>query len=117
MSNRILIVDNDDGFRYATARLLTTAGFDVVQARDFRDALPVIEDGNPLALLVVDLMLPSVNGFALARMGRMKQFDLKVVYVTDDDDIPGDEAIGPIMHKPVEFIGLLAMIRDMLNVA
>jgi DNA-binding response OmpR family regulator len=116
MSDRILIVDDDDGFRYATARLLTT-GFDVVQARDFRDALPVIEDSNPLALLVVDLVPPGVNGFALARTGRMKHFDLKVVYVTDGDDIPGDEAIGPIMHKPIGFVGLLAMIRDMLNAA
>jgi CheY-like chemotaxis protein len=117
MTTRILLVEDDDATRYAVAQMLAGDGFDVVQAPDYRDALTVVEDGRPLDLLLTDLVLPGVNGFALARMARMRHLALKVVYVTAHDDIPTHEAMGPIIHKPIEPEALLKVVQDALRPA
>lgn len=111
---RILIVDDDDALTYVLARLLANEGYDVVQAHDYRDALRVLEDGRPVALLLTDLIIPVVNGFALARMARMRHRDLKIVYMTAFDDFPATEAHGPILRKPIDQDMLLRIIQATL---
>ena len=115
MAQHILVVEDDDATRYAIARTLEAAGYEVSQAHDYRDALPIVEGHDPLDLLVVDLVMPGVNGFALARMAHLRRHDLKVVYVTGYDDIPVDEAMGPILHKPVTPDTLVETIRRELS--
>ena len=77
MAQRILVVEDDDATRYAMARELAAVGYDVAQACDYRDALPILESQGPVDLLLVDLIMPGVNGFALARMARLRRLDLK----------------------------------------
>jgi CheY-like chemotaxis protein len=113
----ILVVEDDDGTRYAMSRALETAGFEVAQAHDYRDALPILEGGGHVDLLLVDLVMPGVNGFALARMARMRHLDIKVVYVTGYDDVPVIEAMGPILRKPVDPETLVATVRRELSTA
>jgi CheY-like chemotaxis protein len=113
MSARVLIVDDDEGFRYATVKILSEAGFDVVEAPDYRQALDILDDKKPLALLVMDIVIPVVNGFALARMARMRHRDLKVIYVSAFD-VPTGEAIGPVLRKPVDTDTLMAEVRKAL---
>lgn len=114
MNERVLIVDDDENFRYAITRLLADAGFETVEAANYSRALEVLEDGQPLHLLLTDLVLPGLNGFALARMARMRHLDLKVVYVTAYD-VPTSEAVGPVLRKPVQIGDLLAAIRNVLG--
>jgi CheY-like chemotaxis protein len=114
MADRILVVDDDDAFRYAMAKALKDAGYTVVEAPDYRKALDILDDGQPLALLLTDIKLPSVHGFAVARMATMKNLNIKTIFVTGYDDIPTTEATGPIFHKPVEVSVILAEIRTQL---
>jgi CheY-like chemotaxis protein len=116
-AGRILVVDDDDALSYALAKILAVEGYDVALAHDYRDALGILEDGGPVHLLLSDLRLPGVNGFALARMARMRHHDLKVVYMTayDDDDFPAHEALGPVMRKPIDQDILLRTVRKILS--
>ena len=46
-------------------------------------------------------MMPnSLNGFALARMARLRRLDLKVLYLTASE-VPTEDAVGKILHKPL----------------
>ena len=110
---RILLIDDDELLRYGIAKLLARAGYEVVEAGSFRDALPIMENGLPLDLLVVDAMLPSVNGFALARMARMKHYNIKCIYISAFD-VPVHEAIGPVLRKPFTDDQLLAEVTKAL---
>jgi DNA-binding response OmpR family regulator len=112
--SRILVVDDDEAARHATANLLTRAGHEVVEAHDFRDALPILEDGTALDLLVVDVMLPEVHGFALARMARMKHPGIRCIHVTAYD-VPTTEAVGPVLRKPLDPELLLAEVTASLS--
>jgi CheY-like chemotaxis protein len=113
MSVRVLVVDDDDGFRYATVKMLVEAGFETVDAPDYRQALDILDDKKPLALLVMDIVIPGVNGFALTRMARMRHRDLKVIYLSAFD-VPTDEAIGPVLRKPIDNDVLMAEIHKAL---
>ena len=113
MSARVLVVDDDDAFRYATVKMLVDAGFETADAPDYRQALEILDDKKPLDLLLMDIVIPGVNGFALTRMARMRHRSLKVVYLSAFD-VPTDEAIGPVLRKPVDSDVLLAEIRKVL---
>ena len=59
---RVLIVDDDPDFRDAVADLLKGEGFDVMMASNGRQALELLSGGlRPLAILL-DLMMPVMNG-------------------------------------------------------
>jgi len=82
-------------------KMLKAAGFEVNTAHDYRDALPLMDKSAPFDVLLTDIVMPHrVNGFALARMGRMRNHALKVIYMTAFD-VPANEAIGKILRKPV----------------
>lgn len=101
MKKRIVLVEDDAAFRYAVERALSQAGFDVLPANDYSQALKVLESDEPVDLLLTDVVMPKgINGFALARMGRMRRANLKVLYMTAYD-MPSAEADGKILRKPI----------------
>jgi CheY-like chemotaxis protein len=113
---RILVVDDDQICGDATARVLRAAGFEVSLAPDHRLALEDLESTRPIDLLITDIVMPDrVNGIALSRMARMRRPELKVIYLTAYD-IPGveDDAIGPVLRKPIDGEQLVAEVRRVL---
>jgi len=110
---RILLVDDDPAFGAAVAGVLRAAGFEVCTAPDYRLALEELESTRPIDLLITDIVMPErVNGVALSRMARMRRESLKVIYLTAYD-IPGveDEALGPVLLKPIDDDRLLAEVK------
>ena len=101
------MVDHDEDFSCRAAKALRAAGYSVFLAPDYRLALEILESPWPLDLLITDIVLitdilipNSVNGFALARMARMRRLSLKVLYTTAYD-FAGNEAIGKLLRKPL----------------
>ena len=79
----ILLVDDDRVLLSVLARRLAREGFDVRTASSASGALAALERGWP-ALMVVDLMMPGVDGFELCR--RVKQVaDLPIVVLSAVD--------------------------------
>jgi CheY-like chemotaxis protein len=104
LPRRVLFVDDDQVFAESSARVLRGAGYEVQVAPDYRLALEVLEGNAPVDLLVCDIVMPDrVNGLALGRMARLRRPDLKIIYITGHD-IPGveDEALGPVLRKPID---------------
>lgn len=60
---RILLVEDDDDSRTALARLLDSHGFRVSQAADGIEALNVLHRENLPDLILLDLVLPRMNGY------------------------------------------------------
>lgn len=107
----ILIVDDDEAFRYAASKALQNAGYLVSSASDFRKALDLLDSDAPLDLLITDIVMPErIHGFALARMARMRRVGLKVLYLTAFD-VPTSEAAGKVLRKPVTDEQLIEEVR------
>jgi CheY-like chemotaxis protein len=114
---QILLVEDDEVFRDATAAVLRSAGYGVQTAPDYRLALEILEGDERIDLLLTDVVMPDrVNGLALSRMARMRRLDLRVIYMSGYD-IPGfeDEALGTLLRKPISDELLLAEIAQTLS--
>ena len=83
MRPAILLVDDDRTLLPILARRLTREGYDVKTALSGRGALTLLEQGWP-ALMVIDLMMPGMDGFELSR--RVKQIaDLPIIILSAVD--------------------------------
>ena len=65
MPARVMIVDDDEDLRESLDVLLTRRGFLVVSASNGQDALESIDPDDPPGLILLDLMMPVMNGWQL----------------------------------------------------
>ena len=80
---RILLVENDDGVRDMTRRLLQLMGYAVIAAEDGYAALAIIEEGAEIDLLLTDVMLPGgVNGDVLSREVQRSHPELIILFMS-----------------------------------
>ena len=126
----LLIVDDDEDFADATARVLQTDGHEVQIALDTKTAAMVMEERRP-DLVILDVMFPedSSAGFELARKMRQESESLKEVPILmltavnvkfplgfGPRDI--DEAWMPVtdfVEKPVDFDVLRTKVSTLLQ--
>jgi DNA-binding response OmpR family regulator len=72
---RALVVDDDDPIRALLATVVEHQGFDVDTARDGKEAIDRLdEDGY--ALVVLDLMMPRIDGYTVLRYIKESRPDL-----------------------------------------
>jgi DNA-binding response OmpR family regulator len=114
----ILVVDDEPIVRDVIVRYLTRDGFTTLEAADGEDARRLIETGNP-SLVVLDLMLPGVDGLELCRWIRSRS-DLPVIMLTargeETDRIVGLElGADDYVTKPFSPRELSARVKTVLR--
>ncbi len=82
--HRILIVDDDPHIRDVICFALEKAGFDLVTAKDGREALEAF-DVSPPALIVLDVGLPEMDGLEVCRQIR-KSSDVPILFLSARND-------------------------------
>jgi two-component system alkaline phosphatase synthesis response regulator PhoP len=114
----ILVVDDEANIVELARMYLEKEGFRVVVARDGAAALTMVRD-RPPALMVLDLMLPEVDGWEVCRRIRAKS-DLPIIMLTArDDDV--DKIVGlelgadDYLTKPFNPRELVARIKAILR--
>jgi len=93
MSKELILLVDDEPSILKLARLyLEREGFSVQEAKDGEAALLAVESLHP-ALVILDLMLPKVDGLEVCRRLRMSQRDVAILMLTArDEDI--DKVVG-----------------------
>ncbi|HTJ42474.1 MAG TPA: CBS domain-containing protein [Kofleriaceae bacterium] len=64
-ANRVLVVDDDPDIRDQLAEILAEEGYEVITAANGREALERLRDGGRPALILMDLLMPVMDGWAL----------------------------------------------------
>jgi DNA-binding response OmpR family regulator len=77
----ILIVEDEEVYRELLARILTKAGYDVVQAADGFRALSIMEKLK-IDLVISDIFMPGMNGYSLVARLRAKWLSMPVILTT-----------------------------------
>ena len=90
MPEKILLVDDDEGFLLAAGHLLEAAGYDVVRAPGAADAWTRLEQSLP-DLILLDVIMPGKDGFTFAdEIANDKRLGgVPVVLVTAVAESPG----------------------------
>ena len=114
----ILIVDDERMIRVGLAQLLSGAGFTVREARDGKSALAAVAERRP-DLVLLDIMMPGMDGFEVCEKLLASDRDLPVVFLTakdsESDQVRGLEVgADDFLSKTVGEEVLLARVRKAL---
>jgi len=121
MSATILVVEDDPSIVLGLRMNLTRAGYRVRTAADGRIALAELAKERP-DLLILDLMLPGVDGLEILQRVRQEDSTLPVVVLTalgaEGDKVRGlDLGANDYVTKPFSIAELMARVRAALRVA
>jgi DNA-binding response OmpR family regulator len=79
--SRILYVEDDDTLGFITSENLERKGYDIVLSRDGQAALQLFRS-EPFDLCLLDVMLPKLDGFTLARTIRKENEEIPIIFIS-----------------------------------
>jgi CheY-like chemotaxis protein len=111
---KLLVVEDDDDLRDIIRKVLTDANYEVETARHGRDALQILASSEPPNLILLDLMMPIMNGWAFREKQladpRLKSIPVLIMTAANNLDDAAIEGAG-LIRKPVDLEDLLALVR------
>ncbi|MBQ7406360.1 MAG: response regulator transcription factor [Clostridia bacterium] len=116
---RILVVDDDKNTRFFIKEALTLEGYEVFTAENGEEALAVY-DKEYIDLVIVDIMMPKMDGYAFTRALRETNKELLVLMISARQ-LPEDRKQGFIagiddyMSKPIDPEELVLRLRALLH--
>ncbi len=120
MGTRVLVIEDEESILLSLEFLLGKEGYAVATARDGAAALQELEKATP-DLVLLDVMLPLVDGFELCRLirGNPRSRDARILLLTArgrETEIARGMALGAdaYMTKPFSTRDLMDRVRQLL---
>lgn len=115
----ILIVDDDPKLNKTVCIYLNDCGFETTGVLNAQAAYEAL-NSRPYDLIVSDIMMPGVDGFAFARSVRQLDKHIPILFMSAKDDLPSKQkgfqlGIDDYMVKPVELAELEMRVRALLR--
>jgi DNA-binding response OmpR family regulator len=115
----VLVVEDNPNIRKLYHSYLTRAGYQVLEAMDGKVALNILEQ-NKIDLMIVDVMMPRMDGYELTESLRSSGFDFPILMITAKDRFE-DKRIGftlgsdDYMVKPIDFDEMVLRVEALLR--
>ncbi|MFN8222508.1 MAG: ATP-binding protein [Gaiellales bacterium] len=118
-SGVVLVVEDERSVREVTARSLRGAGHHVIETANAEEALEVVAARGDVAVIVTDVVMPTVSGYDLARRAWERDPGLPVVFLSGyatEMVVPANQAVsGPSVFRqkpcpPDELVALVASL-------
>jgi CheY-like chemotaxis protein len=111
----VLIVEDDADLREMMAQLLTLEGFKTATASNGREALQYLDDGDPPEVILLDLMMPVMDGWEFRRRQQAdpQMARVPVIVLSALDQVRAN-GLHPeaFLKKPLDFDRLLELVRQ-----
>lgn len=123
-TDTVVLVETDDLVRGLARRVLSSRGYHVIEARNRREALQVLQSAATVDLLLTDASLADGDGRELAALVTASRPAIRVLITSalmdrETGDTDHRETVDgsryPILSKPFTPIGLLEKVRDVLQ--
>lgn len=119
MNEKILIVEDEEGLVLTLSDRLTSEGFLVHTATDGEQGIDKAKSDS-FDLIILDIMLPEMNGFDVCREIRSQHINTPILFLTARGEVT-DKVVGlklggdDYLTKPFEMIELLARVEALLR--
>lgn len=119
LKTKVLLVEDDQTLGFLMTEFLTSNGFDITLCQDGLTGLKTFSS-RPFHFAILDVMLPEMDGFTLAKKIKEISPDLPVIFVTarsmKEDKIKGfNLGVDDYITKPFDEDELLCRIQAILN--
>jgi two-component system phosphate regulon response regulator PhoB len=125
-NNRVLVVEDEDLIREMIVLALTDEGYDVITAADGSTGLQLLKEADQdhpekaIDLIILDLMLPQVNGLDICRLLRYQGNIVPILIIsakgTETDRVLGLEVgADDYLTKPFSMRELIARTRALIR--
>ena len=116
---RILLAEDEENIRESIKLNLELEGYEVVDAEDGKKALKYTKEQH-FDLLILDVMLPEIDGFQLCEQVRLSNMEVSIIFLTAKDT-PQDRITGlkigadDYLTKPFHLEELLLRVKRLLQ--
>jgi len=114
---RVLLADDDSAVRDSLALVLQSEGYEVIQARDGKEAVRFFEQYPP-DLILLDLNMPRQNGWSAFEAMESVRPLVPCIVITakpHQRDCAQGHGIDALMEKPLDIPQLLDLMRQLLE--
>lgn len=108
-NNTVLVVEDDPEIRECVAELLELEGYEVHTAANGRQAFDWLIAHPPPRLMVLDLMMPVMNGWQLLEKMREEELDIPVIVTSAN--LTRDIEATEVLEKPYQVDDLLDAVK------
>ncbi len=117
---RILVVEDDKELNHAVCSYLTRNGYETVGCLSANEAYDAMYGGALFDLILSDIMMPDIDGFAFAETVREQNQHIPILFMTARDDFTAKQrgfqlGIDDYMVKPVDLDELLLRIGALMR--
>ena len=120
---RILVIDDEVGARTLIGIMLERGGFEVLKAKDAEQALTALQEQTIPDLIVLDVMMPGMDGFTLCRTIREKPATrtIPILMLSAKGDSASvmqgmNAGASDYLPKPILHHDLVSKIQQMLGI-
>jgi CheY-like chemotaxis protein len=118
----ILVVDDDPDILALEEKILKREGYEVLIATNGAGAITLVKEGKHIDLILLDVMMPNINGFEVSQWvrGSGSEKRIPVVFVTAKDDAEsmkeGFRAGGTVyLTKPFTTTQLVKVVSSLIG--
>jgi signal transduction histidine kinase/CheY-like chemotaxis protein len=117
-SETILVVEDQEAVRTLVCEILRKQGYEILTARDGREALRLSKANGHIDLIITDVVMPQMGGRELAQVLAASHPETKILYMSGyvDKEISQKEMPGlEFIHKPFSPEALARKVREVLD--
>ena len=117
----VLLVEDEESLRELIREILQANGYEVLEADDPMKAIETVErHEGAIHLLLTDILMPGMNGRALAQRVRERRPDIRVLYMSGhtEDSVAQNGLVEPgalLISKPFTQASLAQKLREALG--
>jgi CheY-like chemotaxis protein len=117
--SQVLVAEDEAMLRAIAVEMLEDAGFAVYQAGDGEEALALLKSNPGIEVLVSDIKMPRMDGYALAEAGLSLRPELKILLMTGYAQEPPPALLRAreirTLHKPFNLERLCELVSEMMS--
>ena len=118
MTRKVLVLEDEENIRSFVVINLKRAGYEVIQAGSGEEALEKFHNNTDVAVCILDVMLPGIDGFEL--FSYMEKYNIPVIYMTAKTDSASEikglmDGAEDYIVKPFDVLTLMVRIEKVLK--